>query len=392
VKRASSEELALLIGLSRAVGVRAIYPDDHPAVAKAVQEMLGTLQTCLAAHGTDEVTFLVIDGEVFVDDQPVRSETLHLEPFVRTMGRLGIQRLTLSSGLTEEEARLLAAALSSARNLPEIGHVEAGRIRVTGTVGGTVGGTVAGDSTAAVAPHAGTGAADDGFGEGTLDRAEEAFGVFAAGHRTAVARLDDLVWQLIDGLATTSRSFLLLAPIRSAERAFFTHSLHVALLALAQARSLGIDGVTLHEIGMSAMLHDIGKLSLPRELRERRGRLSDREWKLMKLHPELGAAWLAATEGAPRLAMLVAYEHHLRWDGKPSFPRPTTPRMPNLASQITAVADTWDVVVSERYPTPGAGRRAAIEVWRQRAGGALDPFLAGNLVLLMSEAEPGDGT
>jgi len=388
VKRASSEELALLIGLSRAVGVRAIYPDDHPAVTRAVQEMLGALQTCLATHATDAVTFLVLDGEVFVDDQPIRSETLHLEPFVRTMGRLGIQRLTLASGLTEEEARRLAAALSSARELPEIGHVGAGRIRVTGTVGGAE----MDELTEAPARRAGTVAAAGGFGEGTLDRAEEAFGSFAAGHRGAVGRLDDLVWRLIDGLATTSRSFLLLAPIRSAERAFFTHSLHVALLALAQARSLGIEGVTLHEIGLSAMLHDIGKLILPRELRERRGRLSDREWEQMKLHPELGAAWLAATEGAPRLAMLVAYEHHLRWDGKPSFPRPTTPRMPNLASQITAVADTWDVVVSERYPTPGAGRRAAIEVWRQRAGGALDPFLAGNLVLLMSEAEAGDGT
>jgi HD-GYP domain-containing protein (c-di-GMP phosphodiesterase class II) len=387
VKRASNEELALLIGLSRAVGVRAIYPDDHPAVTHAVQEMLGALQTCLAAHGTEEVTFLVIEGEVFVGDQPLRSETLHLEPFVRTMGRLGIQRLTLSSGLATEDAKLLTAALSTARELPEIGHVEAGRIRVTGTVGGTA----TDEATEAPAQRAGTGAADDGFGEKTLDRAEEAFGGFAAGHRGAVAHLDDLVWQLIDGLATTSRSFLLLAPIRSAERAFFNHSLHVALLALAQARSLGIEGVTLHEIGLSAMLHDVGKLSLPRELRQRRGRLNDQEWEQMKLHPELGAAWLAATEGAPGLAMLVAYEHHLRWDGKPSFPRPTTPRMPNLASQITAVADTWDVVVSERYPTPGAGRRAAIEVWRQRAGGALDPFLAGNLVLLMSEAETGDG-
>ncbi len=379
MKRASSEELGLLIGLCRAIGVRALYPGDHPAVQRAVQQVLAAFGSCVEAQGAEEISFLMLGGEVFVNDQPVRSETLHLAPFVRTMDRLGIQRMVLGVGLTAEETTQLVGSLSSAQQLPELPHVEVGRVRVTGTVAG-------GAEVVSPPAPAAQGEEEGGFGEWTLDRAQEAFGAFATRRDEGVGRLDSLIWQLIEGLASTSRSFLLLAPIRSAERAFFTHSLHVALLALAQARSLGLEGITLHEIGMAAMLHDIGKLSLPRHLRERRGRLSDREWEQMKLHPELGAAWLAATEGAPRLAMLVAYEHHLRWDGRPSFPRPTTPRTPNLASQITAVADTWDVLVSERYPTPGAGRRAAIEVWRERAGGVLDPFLAGNLVLLMSEA------
>ena len=390
MKRASSEELGVLIGLCRAIGVRALYPGDHPAVEEAVERALAALASCLDTQAAEAVTFLVLDGEVFVDDLPVRSETLHLSPFVRTMDRLGLQRLTLAAGLTADEAKRLVGALSSAGEVPELPHVDVGRVRVTGTVAG---GKAGPDAAPPVPRRTGTSGAA-GFGEWTLDCAEEAFGGLAAGpsagRSDAVGRLDTLVWQLIDGLASTSRSFLLLAPIRSAERAFFNHSLHVALLALAQARSLGLEGVTLHEIGLAAMLHDIGKLSLPRELRERRGRLSDREWRQMKLHPELGAAWLAATEGVPPLAVLVAYEHHMRWDGKPSFPVPTTPRTPNLASQITAVADTWDVVVSERYPTPGAGRRAAIEVWRERAGGSLDPFLAGNLVLLMGEPEAAD--
>jgi HD-GYP domain-containing protein (c-di-GMP phosphodiesterase class II) len=387
VKRASSAELGLLIALSRAIGVRAIYPGEHPAVEQAVQRVLDALRGCLAAGERDAATFLMIEGEVFLDDQPVRSETLHLAPFVRTMERLGIQRMTLSTGLTEEEGRLLVAGLSGADALPEIPHVDVGRVRVTGTVGGDLAGAVSGPA-GARGPDA-SGGEGGGLGEWLLDRSEEAFVGVAGGESDAIQRLDGLIWRLIEGLGSASRSFLLLAPIRSAEHAFFVHSLHVALLSLAQARSLGLEGVTLHEIGVAAMLHDIGKLSLPKELRNRRGRLSDREWETMKLHPELGAAWLAATEGAPRLAMLVAYEHHLRWDGKPSYPRPTTARTPNLASQITAVADTWDVMVSGRYPTPGAGRRAAIEVWRERAGTWLDPFLVGNFVLMMTEVETG---
>jgi len=386
VKRASSEDLGLLTALSRAIGVRALYPGNHPSVADAAARVVASLRGCLAARGAEEVAFLALEGEVFLDDRPLRSETLHLTPFVRTLERLGIQRLTLGAGLTVDEAGALVAALASAGELPESPHVEVGRVRVAGTVGGAPG--VGPPAWGGGAGPAGSGAGA-GFGEGLLDRAEEVFGGFARTQGGAAGRLDALVWQLIEGLGATSRSFLLLAPIRSADRAFFVHSLHVALLALAQARSLGLSGVVLHGIGVAAMLHDIGKLSLPRALRERRGRLSDREWEEMKLHPELGAARLAATEGVPRLAMLVAYEHHLRWDGQPSFPRPARPRTPNLASQITAVADTWDVLVSERHATPGAGRQAAIEAWRRRAGTWLDPFLVGNLLLLMEDARSG---
>lgn len=386
MKRASSEEIGLLVALCRALGVRGLYPAGHPTVERAVEGVLEALRTCAMALGLDAVTFLELEGEVFVNDRPVRSEALHLAPFVRTMERLGIQRLTLTVGLTAEEARALVAGLAGAEEVSTGPHVDLGRVRVTGTVAG--GPTVGPPGPGGGGGGAGAGA---GLGEELLDRAEEAFGGVVRGsipgRGGAASRLDALVWELLEGLASTRRSFLLLAPVRSAERAFYVHSLHVALLALAQARSLGLGGVVLHEIGMAAMLHDVGKLSLPRELRERRGRLGDEDWERMKLHPELGAARLAATEGVPGLAVLVAYEHHLRWDGKPSFPRPSTPRTPNLASRITAVADTWDAVVSQRHPIPGPERRAAVAAWRERAGTRLDPFLADHFLRLMQKAE-----
>lgn len=388
MKRASREELGVLIALCRALGVRALYPGSHPAVEGAVQELLQALRGCAAAQGLEAVTLLELEGEVFVDDRPVRSETLHLVPFVRTMERLGIQRITLRAGLTADGARALVAGLAQAGELPATPQVELGRVRVIGTVaGGPAAGPPGPGGAEAADPETGTASGETGFGEGLIDRAEEAFGGLARGRSGSVSGLDALVWQLIEGLASTRRSFLLLAPIRSTERAFFVHSLQVALLALAQARRLGLAGVTLHELGMAAMLHDVGKLSLPRPLRERRGRLSDREWEHMKLHPELGAARLAASDGVPRLAVLVAYEHHLRWDGEPSFPRPSTPRTPSLASQITAVADTWDVMVSERHPVPGPERRAAVEAWRRRSGTWLDPFLVDHFLPLMRQAE-----
>jgi response regulator RpfG family c-di-GMP phosphodiesterase len=127
-------------------------------------------------------------------------------------------------------------------------------------------------------------------------------------------------------------------------------------------------------------LHDVGKLSLPRRIWSQGGRLDGSEWEEARWHPELGAALLAGTEGIPPLAVLVAYEHHLRFDGKPSYPQTT--RHPNLASQITAVADSWDVMV-EQAPPGDEARREAIAAWRGRAGTFLDPFLVGQMLAVM---------
>ena len=87
--------------------------------------------------------------------------------------------------------------------------------------------------------------------------------------------------------------------------------------------------------------------------------------------------------------MQVAYEHHLRWDGGPSFPesaRGRRPRAPSFASQLVAVADTFDTMISSRGLIGAQAREAAYRVWRVRAGTWLDPFLVSNFIFLMIEA------
>jgi response regulator RpfG family c-di-GMP phosphodiesterase len=135
------------------------------------------------------------------------------------------------------------------------------------------------------------------------------------------------------------------------------------------------------------MLHDIGKMSLPPSLWAKRGRYSEREWEVIKQHPELGAAQLCGLKGVPPLAVLVAYEHHMRWDGKESYPVPSKPRIPNLASQLTAIANTYDTMIASRGLSAGGQSKQALEVWREHSETLLDPFLVGNFVLMMSEAE-----
>ena len=363
---ALTETVDLVTRLSRALTGRAMYPEGHPSVQASVGELLASLEACLSKRGADEVTFLVIDRDLVVDDRPLRTKSMHLRPFVRLMTRTGIQRLSFARGMSREEANRFLTAVATGGEPESSDHVALGKVRLGG------------DGQGALAGWTGE------LSEEDLDRGQEAFGRLRSDRDGSIEELDRLVWRVLEGLASSSRSLLLLAPVKGFDQYLFLHSVNVAALAVGLARSLGIEGAMLHEIGMAALLHDIGKTALPADLWRRQGRLSEKEWQQAVLHPELGAAMLCGSDGVPPLAILVAYEHHLRWDGKPSYP--ASGRTPNLASQITAVADTWDALAGGRVALPGGDRTAALAVWRERSGTYLDPFLVGHFLLLLSEA------
>src|SRR5256712_7362304 len=134
---------------------------------------------------------------------------------------------------------------------------------------------------------------------------------------------------------------------------------------------------------MAGVLHDIGKLMVPLSVLNKSGALEPEEWNLMKTHSEQGAWFLSEIEETSSLPVLVAYEHHLRYDGKPNYPLLRSPRMPNLASRMTAVADAYDAMSTVRPYQQPLLRAAAIEILKKRSGTFFDPLLVGNFLRLI---------
>ena len=146
------------------------------------------------------------------------------------------------------------------------------------------------------------------------------------------------------------------------EDAAFVHGLAVALGTLRLGVALGLEGDALEELGLAGLLHDVGHLEpAPGEDAAARRRF----------HTVRGAARLAAVEGLPDIALLVAYEHHLRFDGAANYPLLAEPRRPVAAARIVAVADTWETARTRGGATP----EEALWLLRDRAGGFLDPDL-----------------
>ena len=145
----------------------------------------------------------------------------------------------------------------------------------------------------------------------------------------------------------------------------------------------------LHTFGMAGLLHDIGMLTVPVELLNKAGSLTNNEWEVMKGHAREGAWYLAEMSGTPALSVIVAFEHHLRYDNKPNYPLLKVNRMPALASRMTAIADTYDAVSTARPHQRALTQTAAFEVLRKRAGTYYDPALVENFIRLIGGASRG---
>ncbi len=375
-----------------AVNNRALYPSAHPRTIEAVDQLVNLLEAVLAERKQLSITMVAVEDDLVVDQRPLAQGNLAVRGFVHALRRLGVEGLTLLRGLTAEETRQFLEALAERSTAVSTDHIQVGWLRLAFEQDGDQDGAGAaasvedgaGDTEAAAAAEAARASRRSVDHQTRLvNDTQQAAATYLAWRRErrgGLAPMERLIWSAIAALSQSAEVLLPLAALRTHDELTFAHSLNVALLVLGHARALGLRGETLKDVGLGALLHDVGKLALPEDLLHRPGKISAAEWDLVRKHCEIGAGMLCELADTPPVAVLVAYEHHLRFDGLPNYPQPRMPRRPNLASSLTAVADTWDSFVG-RTPTP-ARRTAAFTLLRRRAGNFLDPVLVASFCQL----------
>ncbi|MDV2684156.1 HD-GYP domain-containing protein [Alkalihalophilus lindianensis] len=127
----------------------------------------------------------------------------------------------------------------------------------------------------------------------------------------------------------------------------FTHSLNVTIYTLGLATKLGYSSKQLNEIGLGALLHDVGKIAVPIEVLNKPGRLNKEEFELIKTHPKAGFDLLRDVPNIPLLAAHCAFQHHERLDGN-GYPRGLTDNLIHPYAKIIGIADVFDAVTSHR--------------------------------------------
>ena len=181
-------------------------------------------------------------------------------------------------------------------------------------------------------------------------------------------RIEDSTATLVSELTEQDDVLLNLSFIRSWDDYTFEHSVQVAILSVLIGKHLGLDEDSLHRLGVGAMLHDIGKAMVPREILRKPGRLTDEEYEIMRQHPQLG--WEFLHEGFPQImptSSVVALQHHERNDGS-GYPFGRQGHEIYLFSQIVAAADVFDAVRAQRVYRSDYSPQQVHEIMRKEAG------------------------
>ncbi|MDZ7859812.1 MAG: HD domain-containing protein [Candidatus Krumholzibacteriota bacterium] len=154
------------------------------------------------------------------------------------------------------------------------------------------------------------------------------------------------VLELISEFDKDYYAILLLKSLKSFDTYTFNHSVNVAVISAAIASRAGYSEDVISTIGLAGLLHDVGKLCIPRDILHKPGGLTPTEWLYVKRHPAEGAKILRE-EGGCSYVQRVAYEHHIGYNMS-GYPNVGKNRKLLDASFIVQIADTYDALTTKR--------------------------------------------
>lgn len=167
------------------------------------------------------------------------------------------------------------------------------------------------------------------------------------GRQIDLEHANPVVTKMVGSIFRNQDALLALTRIRQVGRYTFEHSVNVAVLMVSFARTMGLEQTLIHNIGIGALLHDIGKTLVPPEILNKPGALTDDEFVVMRGHAAHSHDILAAVPGIPSIALAVASEHHERFDGS-GYPNRKAGAAISLYGQMASVADVYDALTTDR--------------------------------------------
>jgi len=353
-----SEAVRFLRGIGQTLATMSLYAEGHPARMRGVQQAFERLQRLQEVDERPRFSFLghdVVYGETALRELTDWDWSLRL-------ANVGVQRLECQRGTSLEEfecfleevlARLMNQPIDSSTRSPEKqSTIKFGALGVKGT-----GETIALESV----PVAKT----------TYSLGAEAETVQWM-HREVQERgslplleAESVVRSLSLAMHGDRQMVMPLLQMKEFDQYTTTHSLNVSVLTMGLAEWLGMGPKDVRAFGVAGLLHDLGKVRVPKEVLNKPGKLNDEEWILMRRHPVDGAKIIYESDRNLDLAAAVAYEHHIMIDGN-GYPRRHFERGVHSASKLVHVCDVYDALRTVRpYRDSWEAERALKHIEKQ---------------------------
>ena len=197
---------------------------------------------------------------------------------------------------------------------------------------------------------------------------------FQAGAIVDAGAAKDTVDQCVDSVIRHPDALLWMSKIRRESEYTAEHCLNVCILAVAFGRQLELSREDLSILGMCALLHDVGKMKVPRSILDKPGKLTDKERRLMMMHSVHGRNLLLRSKGISDIVVDVAYSHHERVDGR-GYPRSLQGAEISRFAKIVALVDAYDAMTADRCYQPAKTSTEAMRIIYEERGSHFDEEL-----------------
>jgi putative nucleotidyltransferase with HDIG domain len=156
-----------------------------------------------------------------------------------------------------------------------------------------------------------------------------------------------LVEEITASVTRNAGTLIGLARLKTADDYTYMHSIAVCALMISLGRECGLSPEDLREAGLAGLLHDIGKMAIPKDILQKPGKLTPEEYQTIKNHPSAGYDMLKNGKGVGQMALDVCLHHHEKVDGS-GYPQSLAAGQISLPAKMSAVCDVYDAITSNR--------------------------------------------
>jgi putative nucleotidyltransferase with HDIG domain len=207
-------------------------------------------------------------------------------------------------------------------------------------------------------------------------------GEVSVGAELPLAEAEGVVRSLTVAMHGDSQMALPLLRLKDHDQYTTTHALNVSVLTMGLAEHLGLSGAEVRAYGIAGLLHDLGKVRIPREILNKPGSLTEEERDVMRRHPADGAQIILESGRNLELASAVAYEHHIMINGG-GYPSMHFQRCCHHASELVHVCDVYDALRTHRPYRAAWESDRALAYIEERAGSEFEETAARAFVRMM---------
>lgn len=375
-----SEPARFLTSLAQALSTMALYGDGHPARVRAIDQSFERLRALQSVDSRPQFSFLgydVVYGNIAMRE-------LKEWDWGARLANAGIQRLEFDYDVTRDDfevfldecmARLTLQAIDSSTRSPE--RKTAIKFGVIGVKGAE--GVVRPDEILPTATIAYSLQEEADTIRWLHDEVESR-------GELPLLEAESVVRSLSVAMHGDREIVIPLLQLKEFDQYTTTHSLNVAVLAMALSEFMGMGPKDIRSFGVAGLLHDLGKVRIPKDVLTKPGKLTDDEWTIMRRHPVDGAKIIYESDRQLDLASAVAYEHHIMINGG-GYPNRHFQRDCHKASKLVHICDVYDTLRTNRPYREAWEAERVLELMEKGLGWDFDAEIGRSFMQMMNQWE-----